>query len=247
MTIVETTPTGTINLSDDGIEIFSFDNYVPETLQRFSPEAGKRYRLSVLPFKDGENLTPIMVQAKTHYHGQDKSSAPLYGFRCLSTKTHQAECCKHQEEFGKPIMKVAIPVIVYTTNRKGELLKKPKKEATLQVLILSGVSINHFADLNNIMTQCHEDFMVEATKSGNFTNLTFSTAGSAHWLAWDDEEKLLEKSKEWFRKGRELHQSLAQVMDVMASVKTEQEILNALEAPKNTSPSEDFNELQEFH
>ena len=39
----------------------------------------------------------------------------------------------------------------------------------------------------------------------------------------------------------------AQVMDVMASVKTEQEILNALEAPKNTSPSEDFNELQEFH
>ena len=246
MSTTEVTDTATLHMSDDGLEIFSFDTYEPETFQKFTPLAGRRYRMAVLPLKEGDGLTPMMVSARTHYHSSDRSAAPLYCFRCLSTKDHEAECCKHPEELGKATLKIAVPVIVYTTNNKGELLKQPKKEATLQVMVLSGLSINHFRDLNNTMTHCEEDFFVDAVKSGNFTNLAFSTTGPAYWLAWDQDDKLQEKSKEWLRTGKEVYQKRSQLRDVCASNKTEQEILRALATPKASSTSEDLGDLYDL-
>lgn len=203
--------TDQVSLNDKSVDIQTFD--------RYKGRKNVTDRIAI--------LSSTLLRARVHYHDAKKKS-----FKCLSTPTHQAPCCKHM---GEPDQKFGLIVFQYLTDENGNMLTDEKLSGKVKLWV---VSDSRYSELSQIhkefplldagFAEPQFDMTLKCTEE-QYQRMTFTPCREAFW----------KKKQEWFDAIKQkANKAIPRLGKAMGNDLTELEILDLLEIDSHgTSPT----------
>lgn len=179
-------------------------------LERMKFESGHRYRVSVVSNK--------CITIKSHY------SDPTGTILCH--KEGGAQCCKILSQKAKT--KYLLPIVVYETNSKGEILNPDDLKVSYKVLSLPTTKFSELQNSASISLPNGElfgyDIIIDCNKDAYKTlNLNIVSNREAFWLGNED---VVKQVRAFWKENK------GDIVKAIAKDLTDEEIINELKKDK---------------
>lgn len=155
----------------------SFSSVVSTDLPKFAANPNQTYRAAILHYADENNqLLPIIRGCRQHWHNPEGG---LKGFRCLSTDTQLAACCKHPNLFQVAAVRMVMPILVYASDFQGNMV--PGVMPDLQLMSIGANPFEKLKTIDRTYTLASNDIAITGKKLQMGVALDFMPAGPAQW------------------------------------------------------------------